>query len=100
MFARAAADAKRLGFDTIENHGAHGYLIDRFFWSGTNHRTDRYGGAGIRERSRLAGEVAAAIRSAVGPDLPITLRVSRSKQHLRWQRSCEHGRMVSRLGGG
>ena len=79
-FARAAADAKQLGFDTIEIHGAHGYLIDQFFWSGTNERTDRYGGGNIRERSRLAGEVVAAVRSAVGPDFPIILRVSQWKQ--------------------
>jgi len=79
-FARAAADAKRLGFDTIEIHGAHGYLIDQFFWSGTNERTDRYGGATLVERSRLAGEVVAAIRTAVGPDFPIILRLSQWKQ--------------------
>jgi 2,4-dienoyl-CoA reductase-like NADH-dependent reductase (Old Yellow Enzyme family) len=79
-FARAAADAKRLGFDTVEIHGAHGYLIDQFFWSGTNKREDRYGGATIRERARLAGEVVAAIRAAVGEDYPIILRVSQWKQ--------------------
>lgn len=79
-FARAAADAKRLGFDTIEIHGAHGYLIDQFFWSGTNQRGDRYGGATIRERSRFAAEVVAAVRAAVGPDFPIILRVSQWKQ--------------------
>ncbi|SEP82053.1 2,4-dienoyl-CoA reductase [Faunimonas pinastri] len=79
-FARAAADAKRLGFDTIELHGAHGYLIDQFFWSGTNERADRYGGATIRERSRLAGEIVAAVRAAVGADFPIILRLSQWKQ--------------------
>lgn len=79
-FAKAAADAKRLGFDVVEIHGAHGYLIDEFFWSGTNERTDRYGGATIAERSRFAAEVVAAIRAAVGPDYPIILRVSQWKQ--------------------
>lgn len=79
-FAKAATDAKRLGFDVVEIHGAHGYLIDEFFWPGTNERTDRYGGATIRERSRFAWEVVAAIRAAVGPDLPIILRVSQWKQ--------------------
>lgn len=79
-FARAAVDAKRLGFDTIELHGAHGYLIDQFFWSGTNQRTDGYGGATIRERSRFAREIVAAVRAAVGPDFPIILRVSQWKQ--------------------
>ena len=79
-FARAAADAKRLGFDTVEIHGAHGYLLDQFFWPGTNTRTDRYNGATIRERSRFAAEVVAAVRAAVGPDFPVILRLSQWKQ--------------------
>jgi 2,4-dienoyl-CoA reductase-like NADH-dependent reductase (Old Yellow Enzyme family) len=77
-FAAAAADAKRLGFDTLEIHGAHGYLIDQFFWDGTNERTDRYGGATLAERSRFAAEVLQAMRREVGPDFPI-LRVSQWK---------------------
>jgi 2,4-dienoyl-CoA reductase-like NADH-dependent reductase (Old Yellow Enzyme family) len=79
-FASAAADAKQLGFDTLELHGAHGYLIDEFFWAGTNERTDRYGGKTIQERSRFAAEVVKAVRRAVGPDFPISLRVSQWKQ--------------------
>ncbi|OKH89146.1 NADH:flavin oxidoreductase [Thalassospira sp. TSL5-1] len=79
-FARAAADAKRLGFDVAEIHGAHGYLIDQFFWDGTNHRDDQYGGKTIAERSRFAVEVVAAVRKAVGPDFPIILRLSQWKQ--------------------
>lgn len=79
-FAQAAAEAKRLGFDTLELHGAHGYLIDQFFWSGTNLRTDAFGGATIRERSRFAAEVVRAVRAAVGPDFPLILRVSQWKQ--------------------
>ena len=43
-FAQAAADAQTLGFDAIELHGAHGYLIDQFLWDGTNQRSDRFGG--------------------------------------------------------
>jgi 2,4-dienoyl-CoA reductase-like NADH-dependent reductase (Old Yellow Enzyme family) len=79
-FASAAADARQLGFDTVEIHGAHGYLIDQFFWPGTNTREDRYGGATIKERSRFAGEVIAAVRAAVGPDYPIIIRLSQWKQ--------------------
>jgi 2,4-dienoyl-CoA reductase-like NADH-dependent reductase (Old Yellow Enzyme family) len=79
-WARAACDARRLGYDTLEVHGAHGYLVDQFFWSGTNQREDRYGGATVAERSRYAVEVIAAIRAAVGPDFPIILRVSQWKQ--------------------
>lgn len=78
-FARAASDAKHLGFDTIELHGAHGYLFDQFFWAATNRRTDRYGGATIGERSRFAAEVVAAVRASVGPDFPIILRLSQWK---------------------
>lgn len=79
-FARAAADAKSLGFDIVELHGAHGYLIDQFFWSGTNTRNDAFGGATIAERSRFAAEAVRAVRTAVGPDFPLSLRVSQWKQ--------------------
>lgn len=78
-YASAAADAKRLGFDIVELHGAHGYLIDQFFWSGTNRRADAYGGATIAERSRFAAEAVRAVRKAVGPDFPLALRVSQWK---------------------
>lgn len=78
-FAHAASDAKRLGFDTIELHGAHGYLFDQFFWAATNRRTDRYGGATIGERSRFAAEVVAAVRASVGPEFPVILRLSQWK---------------------
>ena len=79
-FARAAADAQRLGFDVVELHGAHGYLIDQFFWEGTNTRTGPYGGATLKERARFASEAVAAVRTAVGPDFPLILRVSQWKQ--------------------
>lgn len=77
-FAQGAADAKRIGFDGIEIHGAHGYLIDQFFWKKTNHRTDQYGGD-IVARTRFAAEIVAACRLAVGPDFPICLRISQWK---------------------
>lgn len=77
-FAQAAANAKRLGFDGIELHGAHGYLIDQFFWEKTNQRTDRYGGD-IVKRTRFAVEVIEACRRAVGPNFPIVLRISQWK---------------------
>jgi 2,4-dienoyl-CoA reductase-like NADH-dependent reductase (Old Yellow Enzyme family) len=79
-FAQAALDAKTLGFDTVEIHGAHGYLIDQFFWEGTNLRTDAFGGATLKQRSRFAAEVVKAIRQAVGPEFPLILRVSQWKQ--------------------
>ena len=79
-FGRAATEAIRLGFDAIEVHAAHGYLIDQFFWAGTNRRTDRFGGATMKERIRFAVEIVTAMRHAVGPDFPLIFRVSQFKQ--------------------
>ncbi|SDJ04732.1 NADH:flavin oxidoreductase [Alteribacillus bidgolensis] len=77
-YAQGAAAAKRIGFDGIELHGAHGYLIDQFFWEKTNQRTDRYGGD-IVSRTRFAVEVIEACRREVGPGFPIILRFSQWK---------------------
>jgi 2,4-dienoyl-CoA reductase-like NADH-dependent reductase (Old Yellow Enzyme family) len=79
-FGRAAGDAKALGFDAVELHGAHGYLIDQFFWGGTNVRGDNWGGATLPERSRFAVEILKAVRAAVGPDYPVIIRISQWKQ--------------------
>jgi 2,4-dienoyl-CoA reductase-like NADH-dependent reductase (Old Yellow Enzyme family) len=76
-FADAAADAKRLGFDCLELHGAHGYLIDEFFWERTNQRTDRFGGS-IERRAEFAAEVIRRCRAAMG-DFPIIIRISQWK---------------------
>lgn len=78
-FASAAKSAQEAGFDAIELHGAHAYLIDEFFWDKTNPRTDDYGGKTIKERSRFATAIVKAIRAAAGPDLVIILRVSQWK---------------------
>jgi len=78
-FGRAAADAKRLGFDCVEIHGAHGYLIDQFFWNETNQRTDIYGGKTLPERSRFAIEVIKEVRKQVGEDFAIIIRLSQWK---------------------
>jgi len=78
-FAKAAKDAKDIGFDGVEIHGAHGYLIDQFFWSRTNKRRDQYGGETLAERTRFAVEVIQAIRDAVGHTYPIDFRFSQWK---------------------
>ena len=78
-YANAAGDAKRLGFDCVEIHGAHGYLIDEFFWGVMNVRNDRYGGD-LVGRATFAGEVIAETRKKVGDDMPIILRWSQWKQ--------------------
>lgn len=77
-FARGAENARRLGFDGVEIHGAHGYLVDQFFWEALNRRTDAYGGS-IRNRSRFAAEIITEIRSRLGPDFPILIRISQWK---------------------
>jgi 2,4-dienoyl-CoA reductase-like NADH-dependent reductase (Old Yellow Enzyme family) len=79
-FARAAGDAKKLGFDAVELHGAHGYLIDQFFWDGTNQRTDSYEGATLAQRGKFAAEILQAVRAEVGPDFPVIIRLSQWKQ--------------------
>lgn len=79
-FARAAKDAQALGFDAIELHGAHGYLIDQFFWEGVNLRGDAFGGPTIKDRSTFAAEIIKAVRAEVGSDYPIIIRISQWKQ--------------------
>ncbi|HVM98936.1 MAG TPA: NADH:flavin oxidoreductase [Caulobacteraceae bacterium] len=79
-FASAAAAAKRLGFDAVELHGAHGYLIDQFFWEGTNERNDLFGGPTVEQRGNFAAEILRAVRRAVGPDYPVIIRLSQWKQ--------------------
>lgn len=78
-YARSAKNAKAVGFDGIAIHGAHGYLIDTFFWEETNRRTDRWGGDWVG-RTRFGAEVVKAIREAIGPDMPIMFRYSQWKQ--------------------
>ena len=78
-FAQAAKDAQTIGMDGVEIHGAHGYLVDQFFWAGSNQRTDEYGGD-LAQRSRFAIELVKAVRAEVGPDFPIIFRFSQWKQ--------------------
>jgi len=78
-FGEAALSAQRLGFDGVEIHGAHGYLLDQFFWDGTNQRTDAYGGH-LVARTRFAVEVIREVRSQVGPEFSVCLRYSQWKQ--------------------
>jgi len=78
-YARSAKSAKELGFDAIEIHGAHGYLIDQFFWDVMNKREGKYGGD-LLDRAEFAGDVIRECRKAVGEDMPIILRWSQWKQ--------------------
>ena len=77
-YADGAETAEKLGFDGIEIHGAHGYLVDQFLWAGLNRRTDRYGGD-LRARTTFAVEMIRACRARVSADFPIVLRFSQWK---------------------
>ena len=73
-FAKAAANAKRAGFDGVELHGANGYLIDQFLRDGTNTRVDAYGGS-VENRARFALEVVDAV-AKVWPAARVGIRIA------------------------
>ena len=75
-FGSAAARAREAGFDAVEIHSAHGYLLTQFLSTLSNRRTDEYGGSTLKERSRFVFEVIKEVRQKVGPDFPISLRIS------------------------
>ena len=78
-----ASDAKicqDLGFDGVEIHGAHGYLIDNFLWGGTNIREDSYGGS-IQKRSQFVSDIIKAVKENVDNQFIVGLRFSQWKQH-------------------
>ena len=74
-FGDAALRAKMAGFELVEIHGAHGYLLTNFFSPTTNHRTDLYGGS-LENRMRIYIEIVRDVRKKVGPDFPVTIRLS------------------------
>ncbi len=76
-FADAAARARRAGFDVLEIHAAHGYLLHQFLSPLSNHREDDYGGS-LENRSRFLLRVVAAVRARVGEDVPLFVRISAS----------------------
>ncbi|MBS7706575.1 tRNA-dihydrouridine synthase [Chelatococcus asaccharovorans] len=76
-FATAARRALAAGFDGLELHAAHGYLLHQFLSPLSNTRTDAYGGD-LEGRSRIIADVIRAVREAVGRDVPVTIRVSAS----------------------
>lgn len=75
VYAGAALRAREAGFDLIELHGAHGYLLNQFLSPFTNRRQDEYGGS-EENRLRFPLEVLKACRNAVGADFPVTVRLS------------------------
>lgn len=79
FFAAGAARAREAGFDAVEIHGAHGYLVHQFLSPFSNQRTDKYGGSD-ENRARFALEIIRAVRAAVGPDFPLMIRISVSEE--------------------
>jgi NADPH2 dehydrogenase len=80
QFSKAAKRSEEAGFDGIELHAAHGYLLHQFLSPLSNRRTDDYGGS-LENRLRFLKEVLKAIRDEVGKDYPVIIRVSASDYH-------------------
>jgi len=74
-FAQSARRCKEAGFDFIEIHGAHGYLINQFLAPNSNIRTDEYGGS-FENRTRFLFEIIATIKEVAGPDYPVGIRIN------------------------
>lgn len=92
----AAVSARELGFDGVEIHGAHGYLIDQFLWEALNLREDEYGGDAVG-RTRFACELVRAVRAAIGPDFPLILRISQWKQQSYDSRLAETPKLLGEI---
>jgi 2,4-dienoyl-CoA reductase-like NADH-dependent reductase (Old Yellow Enzyme family)/thioredoxin reductase len=75
-FGAAAARGQEAGFDGVEIHCAHGYLLTQFLSALSNQRTDQYGGSTLTERSRFVIEVIEEVRRRIGPDCPLSVRIS------------------------
>lgn len=76
-FAEAAGRAKEAGFDGVEIHAAHGYLLSQFLSPYSNRRTDEYGGS-IENRARIIFEIYDAVRGKVGRDYPVMVKINSS----------------------
>lgn len=78
-FAEAAVRAKKAGFDGVEVHGAHGYLVAQFLSKAFNKRVDEYGG-NLTGRTRFACQIIKKIKEACGEDYPVSFRISADEQ--------------------
>jgi 2,4-dienoyl-CoA reductase-like NADH-dependent reductase (Old Yellow Enzyme family)/thioredoxin reductase len=75
LFVRAAVRAQEAGFNAVEIHGAHSYLVDQFISPASNLRTDRYGGT-VANRARFLAEILEGVRAATGPGYPVWVRMN------------------------
>jgi 2,4-dienoyl-CoA reductase-like NADH-dependent reductase (Old Yellow Enzyme family) len=95
QFVQTALRAKKAGFDGIEIHGGHGYLIAEFLSAYTNKRTDEYGGS-IHGRTKFALDIIKAIRKALGRDFPICFRLS-AEEFVEGGQTIEEAKALARL---
>ncbi|MBI5419983.1 MAG: NADH:flavin oxidoreductase [Deltaproteobacteria bacterium] len=99
-FGRAAGRAKDAGFDGVQLHGAHGYLISQFLSPLANRRTDEYGGP-FRNRSRFLSEVVRAVRETVGKEYPVWIKLNGDDFHpggFSLEEACQVARMLEEEG--
>ncbi len=101
QFAAAADRAKRAGFDGVEIHAGHGYLLSSFISPKSNRRTDAYGGS-LENRARILTEVVQAVREVVGPEFPVWCKIDSrevgKKGGLTIEDSMQVARMVEAVG--
>ena len=95
-FASAAERAKRAGFDGVELHAAHGYIIAGFLSSYYNQREDSYGGS-LQNRARLLLDIIAAVRAKVGHDFAVWLRLDAEELHTPGGINLEDAKAVARM---
>lgn len=95
QFREAALRARKAGFDGVEIHGAHGYLLTQFFNSKVNKRTDDYGGT-FENRNRLAAEIYRDVREACGDEFVVGIRMGSNDNDL--EESIERARYFETLG--
>ena len=95
-FAEAAVRAKRAGYDGIEVHGAHNYLIDQFISPASNHRKDEYGGS-VENRARFLVQVIEAVKEATGNDFPVWCRINGREFGVPGGETLEDAKKIARL---
>jgi 2,4-dienoyl-CoA reductase (NADPH2) len=95
-FAEAASRAKQAGFDGVEIHAGHGYLIAEFLSRASNKRQDQYGGK-LENRARMLVEVIGAVRKAVGNDFPVWCRLDGKEFDLEDGITVEDARQTAKL---
>lgn len=95
-FAEAARRARQAGFDGVEIHGAHGYLIHQFLSRSSNKRRDSYGGD-LSNRARFLIQVIRAVREAVGNDYPVWLRISGKEYGVEEGTTLEESQEIARM---